>query len=109
MDNIELLTAIIHRLVEAEDVGIAEVPLEEDEGVLLEMVVPDNQKGRVIGKQGRTIQALRTVFGAIGAREGRLVKVDLRADAPPAEAPAPEPDAEEAEEAGDDAEEAAEE
>ena len=75
MENTELLTAIIQRLVEAEDVEIVEVALEDEEGVLLEVVVPDNQKGRVIGKQGRTIQALRTVFGAIdqevvGCRQG---------------------------------------
>ena len=89
-NNIDLLTAIVKRLVEAETVEIVEVPLEGEEGVLLEIVVPDNQKGRVIGKQGRTIQALRTVFGAVGAREGRLVKVDLRMESPPPKAaPAP--------------------
>lgn len=105
MNNNELLHAIVARLVEADDFEVNEVAIEDEGGgVLLEIVVPDDQKGRVIGKQGRTIQALRTVFGAVGAREGRLVKVDLRMGDPPAaevppldEAPAEEAEEEEEE------------
>ena len=77
MSDIELLEAILARLLEGGAASVTEVA--EDEGTMLLIDAPDDQKGRIIGKRGRTIQALRAIFGAIGAKEGRLMKVDLRA------------------------------
>ncbi|MBC8514904.1 KH domain-containing protein [bacterium] len=76
MKDIELLGAILSRLLESGEAQVTEIA--EDEGTMLLIDSPDDQKGRIIGKRGRTIQALRAIFGAIGAKEGRLLKVDLR-------------------------------
>ncbi|MBS2962819.1 RNA-binding protein [Actinocrinis puniceicyclus] len=43
-------------------------------GRILEVRVHPDDLGKVIGRQGRTARALRTVIGAI---EGRAVRIDL--------------------------------
>ncbi|MGH6656788.1 MAG: RNA-binding protein [Actinocrinis sp.] len=43
-------------------------------GRILEVRVHPDDLGKVIGRQGRTAKALRTVIGAI---EGRSVRIDL--------------------------------
>ena len=51
---------------------------EEDDGSLvLELSVAPDDVGKVIGRHGRTITALRTVMRACSAREGRRVLVDV--------------------------------
>jgi uncharacterized protein len=47
-------------------------------GRILEVRVHPDDLGKVIGRQGRTAKALRTVIGAL---EGRSVRIDL-VDAP---------------------------
>ena len=48
---------------------------------LVELFVGTGELGRVIGKQGRTAAALRTLASAAGEREGRGVTLEIR-DAP---------------------------
>jgi uncharacterized protein len=51
---------------------------EEDDGTLvLELVVAEEDYGKVIGRGGRTAQALRTVVKAAATRENRRVLVDI--------------------------------
>jgi len=51
---------------------------EEDNGSLvLELAVDEDDYGHVIGRGGRTAQALRTVVKAAGARHDRRVLVDI--------------------------------
>ena len=51
---------------------------DEDDGtVVLELCVGAEDYGRVIGRGGRTAQALRTVVKAAAAGEGRHVLVDI--------------------------------
>ena len=51
---------------------------EEDDGTLvLELRVADDDVGKVIGRSGRTVNALRTVVRAAAVREGRRVLVDV--------------------------------
>ena len=51
---------------------------EEDDGtIVLELCVADDDYGRVIGRGGRTAQALRTVVKAAAAGEGCRVLVDI--------------------------------
>ena len=52
--------------------------LEEDDGtIVLELSVGDDDYGKVIGRGGRTAQALRTVVKAASVRESRRVLVDI--------------------------------
>ena len=51
---------------------------EEDDGtVVYELTVADDDVGKVIGRHGRTVNALRTVMRACATREGRRVLVDV--------------------------------
>jgi predicted RNA-binding protein YlqC (UPF0109 family) len=51
---------------------------EEDDGtVVLELCVADEDYGQVIGRGGRTAQALRTVVKAAAVNERRRVLVDI--------------------------------
>ncbi len=45
--------------------------------VVLSLNVAPNDMGRVIGRRGRTAQAIRTVVGAAGARDGVMTSVDI--------------------------------
>lgn len=51
---------------------------EEDDGtVVLELAVADDEYGKIIGRGGRTANALRTVVKAAAVRDGRRVLVDI--------------------------------
>jgi predicted RNA-binding protein YlqC (UPF0109 family) len=50
----------------------------EDDGVLVfEVSVDPSELGRVIGRQGRTVQALRTLLEAAGARHGKYYELEI--------------------------------
>jgi len=52
--------------------------LEEDDGtIVLELSVGGDDYGKVIGRGGRTAQALRAVVKAAAVRENRRVLVDI--------------------------------
>ena len=53
---------------------------EYDEGdgtVLFELIVAQEDRGKVIGREGRTAKALRTVMKAGGTREGKRILVEI--------------------------------
>ncbi|MBH31881.1 MAG: RNA-binding protein [Candidatus Marinimicrobia bacterium] len=65
----ELLDQIIRELVDKpDDVTVREV--ETDSMVVYEIRVGDGDVGKVIGRQGRTATALRTLVSAITAKGG---------------------------------------
>jgi uncharacterized protein len=45
---------------------------------LIELFVAPGQLGRVIGKQGRTAAALRTLAATAGEKEGKSVTLEIR-------------------------------
>ena len=51
---------------------------EPEEGiVLIEIQVNEEDAGKVIGRQGRVIKAIRTVCRAAGSRNGMHVEIEL--------------------------------
>jgi predicted RNA-binding protein YlqC (UPF0109 family) len=51
---------------------------EEDDGtIVLELHVAEEDAGKVIGRGGRTVAALRAVLKAAAVRQGRRVLVDV--------------------------------
>ena len=51
---------------------------DEDDGtIVLELSVGEDDYGKVIGRGGRTANALRTVLKAAAVKEGRRVFVDI--------------------------------
>jgi predicted RNA-binding protein YlqC (UPF0109 family) len=50
---------------------------EDDGTVVLELSVGENDFGRIIGRGGRTANALRTVIKAAAVKENRRVLIDI--------------------------------
>ena len=73
----ELLEYLVRSLVDRpEEVSVESI--EEDDGTLvLELRVADDDTGKVIGRGGRTVAALRTVVKAAAVRGGQRVLVDV--------------------------------
>jgi uncharacterized protein len=73
----ELLVYLAQKLVD--EPGKVEVEqFEEDDGTLvLELSVADDDYGKVIGRGGRTAQALRTVVKAAAVKDNRRVLLDI--------------------------------
>jgi predicted RNA-binding protein YlqC (UPF0109 family) len=73
----ELLAFLARGLVDEPDkVQVEE--FEEDDGTLvLELSVADDDYGKVIGRGGRTAQALRAVIKAAAVKDNRRVLVDI--------------------------------
>jgi predicted RNA-binding protein YlqC (UPF0109 family) len=73
----ELLEYLARGLVERPDrVSVSELE-EEDGSIVLELSVDDDDYGSVIGRGGRTAQALRTVIKAAAVKDRRRVFVDI--------------------------------
>ena len=73
----ELLEYLVGALVEKPDAVKVE-EFEEDDGTLvLELSVDADDYGRIIGRGGRTAQALRTVVKAAAVKDNRRVLVDI--------------------------------
>jgi uncharacterized protein len=73
----ELLEYLARLLVD-EPNGVEVEQFDEDDGtVVLELAVAEDDYGKVIGKGGRTANALRTVVKAAAVKEGRRVLVDI--------------------------------
>ena len=69
MDMRDLLEGMIKAIVDKPD----EVSLDLNEGentVIYELKVGDGDVGKVIGKKGRNVSALRTLLFAVNAKEG---------------------------------------
>ena len=73
----ELLEYLTRGLVEKPDeVRVVEVR-EDDSTTVLELSVDDDDYGNVIGRGGRTAQALRTVVKTAAVKDKRRVFVDI--------------------------------
>ncbi len=65
MKLVELTQTIVKELVEDKDsITVKEFPSEEENTITIQVMVPSDQMGRVIGKQGKLAKALRTVVQA---------------------------------------------
>jgi predicted RNA-binding protein YlqC (UPF0109 family) len=72
----QLVEYLARRLVETP--GEVRVEEDEDEGdLVIRLYVAPDDVGRVIGRGGRIVRALRTVVRACGAREERRVVLEI--------------------------------
>jgi predicted RNA-binding protein YlqC (UPF0109 family) len=73
----ELVEYLVRSLVDEPD-EVSVDSFEEDDGtVVIELRVAEDDVGKVIGRGGRTVGALRTVTKASAVREGCRVLVDV--------------------------------
>jgi predicted RNA-binding protein YlqC (UPF0109 family) len=68
-----LIEGIVKSLVDAPE----EVSVEQVDGDVLELTVAPNEVGKVIGRQGRTARALRTLLSAVGVRAHKRYTLEI--------------------------------
>ena len=73
----ELLVYLAQQLVDEPDKVEVEAFDEDDGTLVLELSVGDDDYGKVIGRGGRTAQALRTIVKAAAVKDNRRVLVDI--------------------------------
>ncbi|MBX6351410.1 MAG: KH domain-containing protein [Clostridia bacterium] len=72
----DLVAFLARSIVDYPDaVGVRET--EEGETLLVELLVAQADLGKVIGRQGRTIQAIRQLARVAGHRQKRRVRVEV--------------------------------
>jgi hypothetical protein len=73
----DLVEFLARALVDEPDAVTVE-SFEEDDGTLVyEVTVAEDDVGKIIGRSGRTVNALRAVVRAAAVRDGRRVLVDI--------------------------------
>jgi hypothetical protein len=72
----ELALFVVKRLVDKPEAVSVEESQDGDVAVL-RLVVDESDKGKVIGKQGKVIKAIRAVVGAAATKAGKQVAVEI--------------------------------
>ena len=72
----DLITTIAQALVD-EPGGVEVTEIDGDHGALLELRVAKGDIGKVIGKDGRTAQSMRTILAAASIKFGRRAQLDI--------------------------------
>jgi uncharacterized protein len=75
----EFLEYVARSLVEKPDEVTVEVEEDGDE-VTLTLVVDEHDMGRVIGRDGRIANAMRSLLRVMGTRDGRHVELEITSD-----------------------------
>ena len=79
MSLVELTEKIVKNIVKDEDaVSVKEFPSENDKEIIIEVLVSDSDIGRVIGKNGRTANAIRTLVQTSSSlKDNKYVKINI--------------------------------
>ena len=78
MDLVQLTEEIVKSLVvDVDAVSVKEFPTEEDNVMLIQVIVAEDDMGRIIGKQGRIAKAIRTVARSAAVRNNTKVMVEI--------------------------------
>lgn len=72
----ELIAAIARSLVDQPEAVKVTSKVEED-NITIELGVAPEDLGKVIGKQGRTARALRTILSAAAAKADRRCRLEI--------------------------------
>lgn len=72
----EFIEYLIKNLVDQPDGVLVDLKT-ENEALLVQVRVAPTDIAKLIGRQGKTINALRTIAMTIGARFGQKIRIDL--------------------------------
>ena len=72
----EFMEFIARHLVDHPDTVSIDVE-EKEEKLVFKLKVTESDVGKIIGKNGRTASALRTLLRAVAAKEGRRAVLDI--------------------------------
>jgi predicted RNA-binding protein YlqC (UPF0109 family) len=73
----EFIEYIAKHLVDYPDNVSVDEKMEEENKIVLSLKVKQEEIGKVIGKQGKTAQAMRTLLTAVAAKEGKRVILEI--------------------------------
>jgi predicted RNA-binding protein YlqC (UPF0109 family) len=73
----EFIEYIAKHLVDHPEGVIVEVKSSEDNKYVLSLKVKPDDVGKVIGKQGKTAQAMRTLLTAVAAKDGKRAMLEV--------------------------------
>jgi predicted RNA-binding protein YlqC (UPF0109 family) len=73
----ELVEYIAKSLVNDPDAVVITEETDIENGVVLKLKVADEDKGRIIGKQGRIAQAIRTIIRVKAAKAGTKASLEI--------------------------------
>jgi len=73
----EFIEYIAKQLVDYPDGVVVEEKLIEERKLVLSLKVRADDIGKVIGKQGKTAQAMRTLLTAVAAKEGKRAILEI--------------------------------
>jgi predicted RNA-binding protein YlqC (UPF0109 family) len=73
----QLLEFLAKTLVDHPDQVRVDEFEEEDDTIVYELVVAEEDRGKVIGRNGRTAKALRAIMKAGGTKDGKRVLVEI--------------------------------
>ena len=73
----DLLEYLARNLVDDPDEVVVEEFEEDDGTIVLELSVGEDDYGQIIGRGGRTAQALRSIVKAAAVKDNRRVLVDI--------------------------------
>jgi uncharacterized protein len=73
----ELIEFIAKSLVETPDAVVIAEEILDDGSVLIKLATAQADMGRVIGKQGRTAKAMRTLLNAKATRENKRATLQI--------------------------------
>ena len=79
MELVKLTETIIKELVKDSDsITVKEFPSENEGEITIQVMVPEDEMGRVIGKQGKMAKALRTIVQASSfINENKRVNINI--------------------------------
>ena len=79
MDLIALTEYLVKSIVVDEDaVSVKEFDSEDDNTILIQVIVAEDDMGRVIGKNGKSANAIRTLVQAASAiHDNKYVKINI--------------------------------
>ena len=72
----ELIAFIARSLVDQPD-AVRVGRTEEDDTVIIELAVAPDDLGKVIGKQGRTARAMRSLLSALAAKDNKRSRLEI--------------------------------
>ena len=71
-----LMACLAKALVDAPDEVEAEA-FDEGDHIVVELVVAEEEVGKIIGRQGRMARSLRTIMGAAAGKTGKRYQLEI--------------------------------
>ncbi len=73
----ELLEFMVKSLVDNKEAVMIKEESRDDNTIYFEVVVADDEKGKIIGKGGKTAGSIRTIVKSIAAKSDKRVIIEI--------------------------------